>query len=89
MITGILKSPVNSNLLLQNPRDYLLLLLLLFSLVTKMCLTLLEAHGLWPAGLLSHGIYQARILELAISFSRGSIIPQEFRTQLKVTVKML
>ena len=55
MITGILKSPVNSNLLLQNPRDSLLLLLL-FCLVSKMCLTLLEPHGLWPAGLLSHGI---------------------------------
>ena len=32
MITGILKSPVNSNLLVQSPKDYLLLLLLfLFS----------------------------------------------------------
>ena len=48
-------------------------------LVTKLCLTLLQLHGLnSPSGSSVHGIFQARILEwFAISFSKGSSQPRD------------
>ena len=48
-------------------------------LVTKLCLTLLQLHGLnSPSGSSFHGIFQARILEwVAISFSKGSSQPRD------------
>ena len=48
-------------------------------LVTKLCLTLLQLHGLnSPSGSSVHGIFQARILEwVAISFSKGSSQPRD------------
>ena len=48
-------------------------------LVAKLCLTLLQPHGLYsPPGSSVRGILQARILEwLAMPFSRGSSQPRD------------
>ena len=48
-------------------------------LVSKLCPTLLQPHGLQPARLPVHGISQARILEwVAMPSSRGSSWPRDW-----------
>ena len=56
-------------------------------LVTKLCPTLLQAHGLYsPPGSSVHGILQARVLEwVAVFFSKGSSWPRDQTQVLCIT----
>ena len=52
-------------------------------LVTELCQTLLQPHGLYPTRLSAHGISQANILEwVVLPFSRGS---SQSRDQINVS----